>query len=97
MRFHFAILHAAGNELLVPLGLVIESVLGSMFTYTARQKGDVGRTLPGHARILAAIRARRPQAARRAVRRLLGDTNRIVGQVIQAEGRRKPSARSPSA
>jgi DNA-binding FadR family transcriptional regulator len=98
VRFHFAILHAAGNELLVPLGLVIESALGSMFNYTARQKGDVGRTLPGHARILSAIRARRPNAARQAVRKLLGDTNRIVGQVVKAAGRQSRNAapaRSP--
>jgi DNA-binding FadR family transcriptional regulator len=94
VRFHFAILQAAGNELLVPLGLVIESALGSMFTYTARQKGDVGRTLPGHERILIAIRARRPNAARQAVRRLLDDTSRIVGQVIEA-GTRKTKATRP--
>jgi DNA-binding FadR family transcriptional regulator len=94
VKFHFAILQAAGNELLVPLGLVIESALGSMFTYTARQKGDVGRTLPGHERILVAIRARRPNAARQAVRKLLGDTSRIVGQVIQAGSRKVRAARA---
>jgi DNA-binding FadR family transcriptional regulator len=94
VRFHFAILQAAGNELLVPLGLVVESALGSMFTYTARQKGDVGRTLPGHERILIAIRARRPNAARQAVRKLLGDTSRIVGQVIQAAGKKPKVARA---
>jgi len=94
VKFHFAILQAAGNELLVPLGLVIESALGSMFSYTARQKGDVGRTLPGHERILVAIRARRPNAARQAVRKLLGDTSRIVGQVIQAGLRRSKAARA---
>jgi len=93
VKFHFAILQAAGNELLVPLGLVIESALGSMFSYTARQKGDVGRTLPGHERILVAIRARRPNAARQAVRKLLGDTSRIVGQVIQA-GKKMRTARA---
>ena len=82
--------------LLVPLGLVIESALGSMFSYTARQKGDVGRTLPGHERILLAIRARRPNAARAAVRKLLGDTSRMVGEVIQAAGRRVPSSGSLS-
>jgi DNA-binding FadR family transcriptional regulator len=94
VRFHFAILQAAGNELLVPLGLVIESALGSMFAYTASQKGDVGRTLPGHERILVAIRARRPNAARQAVRRLLDDTSRIVGQVIQAGSKRSKPARA---
>ncbi len=94
VRFHFAILQAAGNELLVPLGLVIESALGSMFAYTASQKGDVGRTLLGHERILLAIRARRPSAARQAVRRLLDETSRIVGQVIQAGSRRAKPARA---
>jgi DNA-binding FadR family transcriptional regulator len=94
VRFHFAILAAAGNELLVPLGLVIESALGSMFRYTASQKGDVGRTLPGHERILIAIRARRPNAARLAVRKLLGDTSRIVGQVVQAAGKKARAARA---
>ena len=93
VRFHFAILQAAGNELLVPLGLVIESALGSMFTYTARQKGDVGRTLPGHERILVAIRARRPNAARLAVRRLLDGTSRIVER-IQAASKRAKAARA---
>jgi DNA-binding FadR family transcriptional regulator len=93
VKFHFAILQAAGNELLVPLGLVIESALGSMFRYTASQKGDVGRTLPDHERILIAIRARRPNAARQAVRKLLGDTSRIVGQVIQAGSKRGKTAR----
>ena len=66
---------------LVPLGLVIESALGNMFNYTASQRGDIGRTLPGHARILAAIRGRKPNAARLAVRQLLRDTARVVEQV----------------
>lgn len=34
-----------------------------------------------HQRILAAIRARRPDAARRAVRELLGDSSHVVGEV----------------
>lgn len=72
--------------------LVIESALGNMFAYTARQKGDVGRTLPGHKRILVAIRGRRPNAARLAVRRLLGSTRRIVGPVIQAGATRAKAA-----
>jgi DNA-binding FadR family transcriptional regulator len=68
-----------------------------MFSYTARQKGDVGRTLPGHERILLAIRARRPQAARQAVRQLLADTSKIVGMVIQTTRKRKLAARVPVA
>jgi hypothetical protein len=41
-----------------------------------------------------AIRARRPNAARAAVRKLLGDTSRIVGQVIQAGSRKSRTARA---
>ena len=94
--FHQAILLAAGNELLVPLGLVIESALGSMFQYTASQRGDIGRTLPGHRKILLAIRARKPEAARLAVRGLLRDTRRVVEEVAatrQIPGRKKPARR----
>lgn len=86
--FHQAILHAAGNELLVPLGLVIESALGSMFNYTASQRGDIGRTLPGHERIVKAIRNRKPNAARLAVRQLLRDTANVVAQVTNSHQKR---------
>jgi DNA-binding FadR family transcriptional regulator len=92
--FHQAILMAAGNELLVPLGLVIESALGSMFNYTASQRGDIGRTLPGHARILAAIRGRKPNAARLAVRQLLRDTARVVEQVTSGPTKRSRAAKA---
>ncbi|MBI2256391.1 MAG: FadR family transcriptional regulator [Proteobacteria bacterium] len=92
--FHQAILLAAGNELLVPLGLVIESALGSMFNYTASQRGDIGRTLPGHARILAAIRGRKPNAARLAVRQLLRDTGRVVDQVTSSRPKRPRAAKA---
>ncbi len=92
--FHQAILLAAGNELLVPLGLVIESALGSMFNYTASHRGDIGRTLPGHARILAAIRGRKPNAARLAVRQLLRDTARVVEQVTRGPQKRPRAAKA---
>jgi len=35
VKFHLAILGAAGNELLVPLGFMIESALSNMFEFTA--------------------------------------------------------------
>ncbi len=88
--FHQAVLLAAGNELLVPLGLVIESALGHMFNYTASQRGDIGRTLPGHERILQAIRGQNAKAARLAVRQLLQDTAQVVDQVTRAEEKRVP-------
>jgi DNA-binding FadR family transcriptional regulator len=79
VKFHLAILFAAGNELLVPLGFVIESALGNMFDWTTRHNEDFRSALPLHEHILVAIRQRKPEAARRAVRKLLGDTNRVIG------------------
>src|SRR5215469_6113102 len=79
VRFHIAILMAAGNELLVPLGFVIESALGNMFDYTATHNEDVRSALPLHEDILRAIRQGKPETARMASRRLLSDTDRIIG------------------
>ena len=79
VRFHLAVLTATGNELLVPLGFVIESALGNMFDYTARHNENFRKALPLHEDIYAAIRKRNPEAARRAVRRLLDDTNNVIG------------------
>jgi DNA-binding FadR family transcriptional regulator len=91
VRFHLAILGAAGNDLLVPLGFLIESALGNMFEYTARHSADIRRALPLHEAIFLAIRKRRPEAARRAVRRLLEDTNRTIG--LAKDGGRRTSTR----
>ena len=59
-----------------------------MYNYTASHRGDIGRTLPGHERILLAIRGKRPNAARLAVRRLLRDTGRVVEQVTSSAQKR---------
>ena len=79
VRFHLAILAAAGNELLVPLGFLIESALGNMFDYTAQHNENMRQVLPLHEDILRAIVQRRPDAARQAARRLLTDTDRVIG------------------
>ena len=79
VRFHLAVLFAARNELLVPLGFVIESALGNMFDWTTRHNEDFRSALPLHEHILVAIKQRRPEAARRAARKLLSDTNRVIG------------------
>ena len=79
VRFHLAILAAAGNELLVPLGFVIESALSNMFDYTASHNEDMRSALALHEDILRAIRQGRPASARVAARRLLSDTDRVIG------------------
>jgi DNA-binding FadR family transcriptional regulator len=80
VQFHLAILYAAGNELLVPFGFLIESALGTMFDFTVRHNQEWRAAYPLHEAILTAIRKRRPDAARKAVRVLLGDTEEVLAQ-----------------
>lgn len=79
-RFHVAILQASGNELLVPLGALIESALGQLFNFTGREDRDLRHAQKLHEAIERNIRLQRPAAARAAVRRLLENTDRIVGK-----------------
>lgn len=79
-RFHAAVLRAAGNDLLVPLGVLIESALEHLFTVTSRDTGDLDIAQKLHENIERNIRRRRPEAARNAVRKLLANTDRIIGQ-----------------
>jgi DNA-binding FadR family transcriptional regulator len=79
-RFHLAILRASGNELLVPLGVLIESALDHLFVYVTREANSLQHAQTLHEAIEKAIRLQRPEAARRAVRKLLANTDAIVGR-----------------
>lgn len=83
-RFHMAILLASGNELLMPLGVLIESALNNLFVYTTREGKSIENAQRLHEDIERCIRLKRPDAARKAVRRLLANTDEII------EGRPKP-------
>lgn len=99
VKFHLAVLGAAGNELLVPLGFLIESALSNMFEYTASHNDELRAALPLHESILVAIRRRAPAAARRAARALLADTSGVIGKgrkpngptKAKSSGRRRPA------
>jgi DNA-binding FadR family transcriptional regulator len=78
-RFHLAILRASGNDLLVPLGVLIESALDNLFTFTSREVSDLRLAQKLHQNIEKNIRLQRPEAARNAVRKLLANTDRIIG------------------
>ncbi|MGE0238880.1 MAG: FadR/GntR family transcriptional regulator [Parvibaculaceae bacterium] len=86
VKFHLAVLNASGNDFISPFGRVIESLLASLFSVTVGYLRNRVRVLPLHAAILDAIRARKPDAARRAVRRLLASTQKTLDQ----GGRAKP-------
>lgn len=77
-RFHLAILRAAGNDLLVPLGVLIESAFDHLFRYVTREGDDLDYAQKLHETVERAIRMRRPEAARRAVRKLLANTDAII-------------------
>jgi len=77
-RFHMAILRAAGNELLVPLGVLIESGLDYLFIYITRNTRDLDYAQQLHEDIERQIRLQRPGKARAAVRKLLANTDGVI-------------------
>ena len=80
-RFHMAILRASGNELLIPLGVLIESALEHLFIYVTREVQDLQHAFHLHQNIERQIRLKRPDAARMAVRRLLENTDEVIAGV----------------
>jgi len=79
-RFHLAILRASGNELLVPLGVLIESALDRLFVFTTREVNDIRHAQGLHEKIEKAVRLQRPEAARQAVRKLLKNTDEVIAR-----------------
>lgn len=77
-RFHLAILRASGNELLVPLGVLIESALQHLFMHVTREVGNMRHAQTLHENIEKCIRLKRPDAARNAVRKLLANTDEVI-------------------
>ena len=77
-HLHLAILRASGNDLLVPLGVLIESAFDNLFTFTTRELDDLQHAQQLHEAIEKAIRLQRPEAARNAVRKLLANTDGVI-------------------
>jgi DNA-binding FadR family transcriptional regulator len=86
-RFHVAILKASGNELLVPLGVLIESALDNLFVFVTREVNDLLYAQELHDEIERCIRLQRPSAARKAVHRLLANTDEIIGRASAQRAR----------
>ncbi|MDR7124435.1 DNA-binding FadR family transcriptional regulator [Pseudorhodobacter sp. 4114] len=87
-RFHQAILNATRNELLMPLGAMIDSSLDYLFTLVTREANDLRHAQDLHEAIERAIRLKRPDAARRAVKALLSNTD----DILQKKGMMEPPA-----
>ena len=69
IRFHKGVLYASGNELLAPLGALIETALGYSFRLS-RSESKL-ETLPHHQAVLEAIVEQNPRAAHEAMQYLL--------------------------
>lgn len=74
LDFHEAVLNATNNELMASLFSVIETALGTFFVLSARTAKNFKYSLPHHGKVLEAIRRRQPEAARRAMQRMVADS-----------------------
>lgn len=96
LRFHQAIIRATGNELLWPLGAIIETALATSFRLASARWDGPGHSLPLHKAILDAIRGRHADAASAAMHRLLDSAAEDVRRAI-ANSRAKPQSRRAKA
>jgi len=78
VRFHLAILKASNNELLVPLGVIINSALDNLFVFITREANDLRFAQDLHNNIERNIRLRKVQGARLAVRKLLDHSDEFI-------------------
>lgn len=83
-QFHLAILAASGNDLILPLGVIVETGLRHLFQFLLPTNLVLRDIMELHASIERAIRLRRPDAARRAVRRLLNETDAMIAAKLAA-------------
>jgi DNA-binding FadR family transcriptional regulator len=80
LRFHLGVLTACSNELLIPLGTLIERTLEAQLRLNAKRADIFNASLDEHTAVFDAIVARNGGAARRAMAALLGVTRgRIEG------------------
>jgi DNA-binding FadR family transcriptional regulator len=92
LRFHQAIIRATGNELLWPLGSIIETALATSFRLSSADWDGPVHSLPLHKAILDAIRRKDAEAASAAMGRLLADAAADVRRTI-AGNRPKAAAK----
>ena len=80
LQFHLSVLAACSNELLVPLGTLIERTLEAQLRLNAKRAGVFNASLAEHTAVFDAIRDRDASLARQAMASLLGVTReRIEG------------------
>ncbi|MDS0859225.1 FCD domain-containing protein [Burkholderia pseudomultivorans] len=80
LRFHLGVLEAGGNELLVPLGALIDRTLEAQLHLNARRATVYNASLAEHEAVGEAIRARDEEGARRTMAALLAVTRARIEQ-----------------
>ena len=74
LQFHLSVLIACSNELLIPLGTLIERTLEAQLRLNAKRADVFNASLGEHTAVFEAIRVRDVSGARDAMARLLGVT-----------------------
>ncbi|CAB3648707.1 Putative L-lactate dehydrogenase operon regulatory protein [Paraburkholderia rhynchosiae] len=74
LKFHLSVLIACSNELLIPLGTLIERTLEAQLRLNAKRAEVFNASLAEHTSVFEAIRDRDATVARDAMARLLGVT-----------------------
>ncbi|NII12198.1 FadR/GntR family transcriptional regulator [Oleiagrimonas sp. C23AA] len=74
LAFHKAVLDATQNDLMSSLFAVVDTALGMYFEMSARSAKQFNYSLPHHRKVFEAIRKRQPEAARRAMQRMIVDS-----------------------
>jgi len=78
LRFHLSVLTACSNELLIPLGTLIERTLEAQLRLNAKRAEVYNASLAEHTAVFEAIRARDAAGAQQAMAGLLGVTRRRI-------------------
>jgi DNA-binding FadR family transcriptional regulator len=78
LHFHMSVLAACSNELLMPLGPLIERTLEAQLRLNAKRAGVFNAALAEHTAVRDAIRKREPELARDAMAGLLGMTRKRI-------------------
>jgi len=87
VRFHLAILKASNNQLLVPMGVIIDSALDNLFVFITREANDLHFAQDLHNNIERNIRLRKVQGARMAVRKLLNHSDDFISRHLPQQMR----------
>lgn len=82
LQFHQGIMEACGNDLLTPLGYLIESALAQSFKLSIHRTGARESSIPLHEAVFVAIKGRNPDQSRVAMNVLLSGAWEDIEDVI---------------